>query len=169
MVITILGFGQIWTTRVNSHSHRAAHFNTTGILASGKLRHRSCIYGYVRVDECAGFHPESAHRSLDRVYDCEPLSVWQGKRKLFLRKLLPKGTSPERYLVRISSIDIGWIDWHNVWLCEAAEVVSFSEGNGQQEALVLLPAFGWLCGAKEIFYLDPDGRHPGIAGLRRLE
>jgi hypothetical protein len=93
----------------------------------------------------------------------------RGKRKLFLRKLLPKGTSPERRLVRISSIDIGWTDRHNVWLCEAGEVVSFSEGNGQQESLVLLPAFGWLCGAKKTLYLDPDGRHPGIAELRRLE
>jgi len=53
-------------------------------------------------------------------------------------------------------------------LSKAGEVVSFSEGNGQQEALVLLPAFGWLCGAKETFYLDPDRRHPGIAELRRL-
>jgi len=167
MLVAILGSGRIWTTRVNRHS--AAHFNTTGILASGKFRHRSYIYGYVRVDECTGFHPESAHRSLHRVYDCEPLGVWQGKRKLFLRKLLPKGTSPERYLVRISSIDIGWIARHNVWLCEAGEVVSFSEGNGQQESLVLLPAFGWLCGEKKTLYLDPDGRHPGIAELRRLE
>ena len=168
MLIAILGFGRIWNTRVNSRSHRAAHFNTTEILVPGEFRHRSCTYGYVRVDECTGFHPETAHRSLHRVYDCESLSVWQGKRKLFLKKLLPQGTSPERYLVGISSVDIGWIDRHNVWLSKAGEVVSFSERNGKQEALVMLPAYGWLCSAKETFHLDPDGGHPGISELRRL-
>lgn len=165
MLIAILGFGRIWTTRVNSRSHRAAHFNTTGILASGRFRNRSCTYGYVRIDECTGFHPESAHRALYRVYESEPLGLWQGKRKLFLRKLLPKGTSPERYLVRVSSIDIGWIDRHNVWLCEGGEVVSFSEGNAQQEALVLLPAFGWLHWEKGNFFLNAATRQPWMAEL----
>lgn len=117
------------------------------------------------MDECAGFHPESAHRALYGLYESDPHGLWQGTRKLFLRKLLPKGTSPERYLVWVSSIDIGWIDRHNVWLCEGGEVVSFSEGNGQQEALVLLPAFGCLHGGKGNFFLNAATRQPWMAEL----
>jgi len=37
MLIAILGFGRIWNTRVNSRSHRAAHFNTTEILVAWKV------------------------------------------------------------------------------------------------------------------------------------
>jgi hypothetical protein len=133
------------------------------VIASGKYRHRSCIYGHVRIDECTGFHPERADRWLSRVYESEPLTVWNSRRKLFLGEPIPKGTTPERYLIRAGSEEMGWIDRHSPWICDDGEVLSFSEGNGQQEILVLLPAFGWIHTAAGLFHLHPDARCPWTA------
>ena len=166
MLIAALGFGRIWSTRPARNGKHAAHFNTTGVSASGKYRHRSCIYGYVRIDGCTGFHPECAHRWLSRVYESEPLAFWNGKRKLFLGQPVPTGTTPELYLTRISSEEMEWIDRHSPWICDDGEVVSFSEGNGQQEALVLLPAFGWIHTAAGLFHLHPDTCSPWTAALK---
>ena len=45
MLIAVLGFGRIWSTRPARDGKHAAHFNTTGVFASGKYRHRSRIFG----------------------------------------------------------------------------------------------------------------------------
>lgn len=110
MLISVLGLGSIWSTRPAQGNKGAAHFNTTGVLASGKYRHRSCIYGHIRIDECTGFHPDQAYRWLSRVHETEGLVTWNGKRKLFLQKPVPTDTIPDRHLIRISSDEIGWIE-----------------------------------------------------------
>ncbi|MBV9083004.1 MAG: hypothetical protein JOZ62_10030 [Acidobacteriaceae bacterium] len=165
MLISVLGFGRIWSTRSARNGKGPAHFNTTGVPASGKCRHRSCIYGYVRIDECTGFHPDRAHRWLSRVYESDPLTIFEGKRKLFLKKPLSSETTPEVYLVRIATDHLGWIDRQKRWICDQGDVVSFSEGNGQQEALVVLPAFGWITAGGASFHLNPDTVCPWRAAL----
>ena len=56
-------------------------------------------------------------------------------------------TNPARYLVAITSEMVGWMDRRGVWRSDATEVISFSEANDRQEALLLFPAFGWVHGA----------------------
>ena len=176
MLVAVQSFGSIWTARGASteanganSARRGAYYNTTGVLAGGKLRNRSCIYGYIRVDECSGFHPRLADRLIHRVYDSEGVSVWKGRNKLFLRQLTAHGTRPDVYLFRISPADTGWIDRAGAWKCDAAQVVSFSEGNGQQEALIVLPPFGWVRGTQGTFCSDPRRDRPWIAALSRAE
>jgi hypothetical protein len=176
MLIAVQSFGSIWTARgattearcANS-ARRGAYYNTTGVLAGGTLRNRSCIYGYVRVDECSGFHPRLADRFIHRVYESEGVSVWNGRNKLFLRQLTADGTRPDVYLFRICPAEMGWIDRAGVWKCDVAQVVSFSEGNGQQEALIVLPPFGWVRGTQGTFCADPRRDRPWIAALSRAE
>ena len=172
MLVAVQGFGSIWTERgVSGHvdgatpARRRAFYNTTGVMARNKLRSRSCIYGHVRLDECSGFHPRSADRSIHRVYESEGLSVWSGRNKLFLRQLTPAGTRPDVYLFRVGSAEIGWIDRSGSWRCSGAQVVSFSEGNGQQEALLILPAFGWVRSERGTFCADPRRDQPWMAVL----
>jgi hypothetical protein len=162
MLIFVLGFGRIWSTRPGRNGKRAAHFNRTGILASGKYRHRSCVHGYIRINECTGFYPDQSNHRISRVFASEPPTIWKGSEKLFLREVLPKNTSPERYLTRMASNEVGWIDRSARWMCDGGEVISFSEGNEQQEALVLLPAFGWINAGGELFHLIPQER-PSMA------
>jgi len=166
MLIGVLGFGHIWSARPGRAGGPAAYFNTTGILVSGKYRHRCCAYGHIRIDECTGFHPIRADRWLFRVFESESITIWNGVRKLFLKERLPKGAGPERYLTRISSAELGWVDRQAPWICDYGEVISFSEGNGQQEALVLLPAFGWIASESGFFHLVPDRRRPWRAEFK---
>jgi hypothetical protein len=51
-------------------------------------------------------------------------------------------------------------------MCDGGEVISFSEGNEQQEALVLLPAFGWIDAEGELFHLIPQERCPWRGELK---
>jgi hypothetical protein len=46
-------------------------------------------------------------------------------------------------------------------------VVSFSEGNGQQELLVVLPPFGWVHGTQGTFCAEPRWDRPWMAVLSR--
>jgi hypothetical protein len=171
MLVAVQSFGSIWTARDaragvdGAESRRLrAYYNTTGVLAGSTLRNRSCLYGYVRLDECSGFHPCFAERFIHRVYESEGMSVWDGRNKLFLRRLTPAGTLPDAYLFRIGSADLGWIDRRGAWKCDAAQVVSFSEWNGQQEAMLLLPAFGWVRSERGTFCVYPRCDQPWMAG-----
>jgi len=170
MLVAVQEFGSIWTTRAarraeDSSIRQRAFYNTTGILAGTKLQNRSCVYGYVRLDECSGFDVASATCVIHRVYETEGLAVWNGTKRLFLRQLTPNGTHPEMHLFRIRSSDVGWIDRKSSWHCDVAQLISFSEGNGQQEVLILLPAFGWIRGAHGTYCADPSPEQPWIARL----
>ena len=174
MLVAVQSFGSIWTARGTrtdaggaTSARQGAYYNTTGILAGDELRNRACLYGYVRLDECSGFHPRFAGRLIHRVYESEGLSVWNGRNKLFLRQGTPAGTRPDVYLFRISAAETGWIDRGSAWKCDAAQVVSFSEGNGQQELLLLLPPFGWVHGGHGTFCVDPRRDRPWSAVLSR--
>jgi hypothetical protein len=167
MLTAILGFGSIWTARLASARRGAAYFNTTGILVNGKWRHRSCLYGYIRIDGCIGIQPVSANRAIHSTFESEPICEWQRKRKLFLKHLVAEST-PERYLANLSSRVLGWMDRDTQWMCEAGELLSFSEGNGEQEALVILPPYGWIRTGSGSFSLQPEPQRPWIAQFQRI-
>ncbi|MGH9631151.1 MAG: hypothetical protein ACRD7E_22835 [Bryobacteraceae bacterium] len=166
MKISVLGYGLMWSARPPRGCRDTAYFNTTGISVKGKPRSRACIYGYVRINQCLGFHPDNAARTVNRVYETDGLCIWCNRRKLFLRNVEPLGTVPDSYLVCISHNDVGYIDRSSCWLSESGEIVSFSEGNDQQEVLLILPAFGWIRGRAGLFYLMPETARPSLARLK---
>ena len=119
-----------------------------------------------------GFRPETSHRMLNRVFETDPPpNECNGRRKLFLHGVAHANAFPELYLVALSSDDIGAIERRHAWMCERGSVLSFSEGNGKQQALVLLPAYGWIHSATGTRYVIPKEGHPSEAVLlqkRRL-
>ena len=119
---------------------------------------------HARVDECSGFHPQFAQRLIHRVFESDGVMVWNGYNKLFLRQFAPTGTRPDTYLFRITPVDAGWLDRDCAWRCDAAQVVSFSEGNGQQEILIVLPPFGWVHGTQGTFCAEHAARSPMDGG-----
>lgn len=174
MLVAVQSFGSIWTARGaravtegTNLARRGAYYNTTGVLAGDVLRNRSCIYGHVRVDECTGFHPQVAERFIHRVFESDGVTAGNGRNKLFLRQIAPPGTRPDVYLFRVGSTDAGWINRGGAWKCDAAQVISFSEGNGQQEALLVLRSFGWVRGENGTFCIEPLLDRPWIARLSR--
>ena len=176
MLVAVQSFGSIWTARGartvtegTNLARRGAYYNTTGVLAGDVLRNRSRIYGHVRVDECSGFRPQVAERFIHRVFESDGVTGWNGRIKLFLRQIVSAGARPDVYLFRIRPVDAGWLDWNGAWKCDAAQVVSFSEDNGQQEVLIALPPFGWVHGTQGTFCAEPQRDRPSIAVLSRAE
>ena len=169
MLIAIHSFGSIWTSR--SEIGRTAYYNTTGVLVGSIIRHRSRIFGLVRMNATLGFRPETSHKMLNRVFVTDPPNERNGNRKLFLRGVAPASAVPELYLVALSSCDIGALDRNRAWVCERGSVLSFSDGNDKQQALVLLPAYGWIHSATGTRYVIPKEGRPSEAVLlqkRRL-
>jgi len=172
MLVAVQDFGSLWTTRPprcaeKSSFRQRAFYNTTGIIAGARLQNRARVYGYVRLDECCGFDSTCAAKAIHRVYETEGVGFWNGRNRLFLRCLAPVGTRPEMHLFRVRSSDVGWIDRRSAWLCDVARLISFSEGHGQQEALVLLPPFGWIRSAGGTYCADPLQDRPWVARLSR--
>jgi len=170
MLIGIHSFGSLWTRRAdrnNANERRGVtFFNTTGVLIGHTVRHRSCLYGHVRLNGCWGFRPENAQRMLNRVFESDALATWNGHRKLFLRAPASATANPDRYLVAITSEMVGWMDRRGAWKSDATELISFSETNGQQEVLLLMPAFGWVHGARGTFCLLTERTGPARSGLQ---
>ena len=151
-----------------SASRHAAYFNTTGVNAAGRYRHRSCVYGYVRIDECTGFRLQAADRAINRIYESDPLSAWHGRLKLFLKGFVKADATPDVYLVRLSPAEVGWVDRGTPWLSSSGKILSFSEGNDQQEALVILPPYGWTHTSHGTFVLLPERERRASARLQKM-
>jgi hypothetical protein len=102
------------------------------------------------------------------VFISDGLQELAGERKLFLKSLMPSGTRPDMYLVTIGSKDIGPIVRSGAWASSDVQVVSFSEGNGKQEVMLMMPAFAWVRGSSGTFCTDPIPREPWKCRLANI-
>ncbi|MFN7995358.1 MAG: hypothetical protein U0Q18_17245 [Bryobacteraceae bacterium] len=175
MLISVLGFGSIWTRRVSQEGHNpagvriseAAYYNTTGVLVGDKLRNRPCTYGVARFNGKSGFRPDCIHRMLQKVFECEPPCVWNGHNKVLFKKLLGSSERPDAYLVTITADQSGGIhrDQGCGWLHHDAHLISFSECSGQQEVMLVMPAYTWVRGRLGTFFVEPVAQNPRDARL----
>ncbi len=175
MLISVLGFGSIWTRRnakIDRPSGRfgtpgVAYYNTSGVLVSGKLRNRPCVYGVARFNARGGFRPDCLHQMMHKVFDCEPPCVWNGRNKVLFKSLLSRPEKPDAYLVILTAEQSGGVnrDHAGGWLHRAAQLISFSECNEQQEIMLVMPAFSWVRGRLGPFYLEPVAQKPWQARL----
>ena len=175
MLISVLGFGSIWTRRVARDPRNpagvriseTAYYNTTGVLVGDKLRNRPCTYGVARFNGNSGFRPDCIHRMLQTVFECEPPCVWDGRNKVLFKKLLGSSVKPDAYLVTITADQSGGINREQAggWLHHDAHLISFSECGGQQEVLLVMPAYTWVRGRLGTFFLEPGAQKPRDARL----
>ena len=168
MLISVLGFGSIWTLR-SARKARAqerfdprdlAYYNTTGVYVGGKLRNRPRVYGVARFNGNGGFRPEFWHRMLYRVFDCEPPCAWNGHQKVLFKRLLRKPETPDAYLVVVKSEQTGGVIKGGDWLNRETTLISFSECGADQEVMVVMPAYGWVRGVLGTFFLEPMAARP---------
>jgi len=172
MLVAITGFGSVWRCRLGKPAdnperlRRMAYYNTTGVMVHGSVRQRPRIPGYARFNAAGGFNPNCPSRMVNRVFQCAEPCVWNGANKLLFERLLPMGQMPDFFLVIVrpeltGKLIVGTGDWRSrdTWL------LSFSETPDQQEAMLLMPAYSWLCGELGRFVLEPASRRPGFARL----
>ena len=172
MFVCVTGFGSLWRHRFSKdqkerrHFTRSVYYNTTGVRVAGVIRQRPKIIGHARFHQCGGFDPQHPARMVGRVFDCAEPCVWQGENKLLFQHLLRRPVLPERFLVvsrpeltgRLEIDSAGWRS-PDTWL------ISFSECNEDQEAMLLMSVESWIDNDLGRFVMTPDRERPWLARL----
>ena len=172
MLVAVTGFGSMWRhrgakqMRQGDHSAQPVYYNTTGVVVNGSVRQRPQVCGYARFDAVGGFNPNDLSRMVNRVFECAQPSVWVGYNKLLFKRMLTAGERPDCFFVVVRPeltgvLAVGTAGWRSpdTWL------LSFSECAQQQEAMLLMPAYGWVVGQLGRFVLEPSERRPWRARL----
>jgi len=172
MLVLVASFGSLWRRRFERNLDdphrfgRGVYYNTTGIEIAGAVRQRPKITGYARFHACGGFDPHHPSRAIGRVFECAEPCVWKGDNRLLFRRVLPAPENPDRFLVVVTSklsgmLSVGINNWRSpdTWL------VAFSESGREQEAMLLMPASGWIRTSLGQFVLEPEICRPWIARL----
>jgi hypothetical protein len=172
VLVAVTGFGSVWRRRFSKNEHdprrfaRGAYFNTTGVIVNGQLRQRPQIIGYARFDGRGGFDPNRPSRMINRVFECAAPCVWLGQNKLFFKRILASPERPDGFLVVVrpeitGNFKIGAPNWRSTdsWL------IAFSECREQQEAMLLMSAYGWIRTELGRFVLEPVAGLPWVGQL----
>ena len=173
MLVTLRGFGGIWERRVATNpaaprqSGRVAFYNTTGVVVDGKVRYRWLIGGKIRFNSIGGFTPHNPSRSLNRVFECkDPDTNRAGWPQILFQKMLAGPERPDLYLFVVTARQTGRLDIRSPWKADAVQVIAFSEHAGEQEAMLLMPAYSWVRGELGTFYVEPTAKQFWSAQLR---
>ncbi len=172
MLVTVTGFGSVWRrklSKLHSDTQRFAHgvyYNTTAVEIAGTMRQRPKITGYARFHACGGFDANHPSRMIGHVFECADPCVWQGDNKLLFQRALRAPQPPDSFLVVVRPelcgvLKVGSPEWRSAdtWL------ISFSECGSRQEAMLLMPAHGWIQTELGRFVLQPEDRRPWMARL----
>ena len=172
MLVAVTGFGSVWRWRLRKSSghpqclSESAYYNTTGVRVSGSVRQRPKIVGYARFNGRGGFDPNHPARMINRVFECADPCVWQGQNKLLFKRQLPSHERPDGFLVvarpeLTGALKVGNTNWRSAdsWL------IAFSECRGQQEAMLLMPAYGWIRAELGKFVMEPVMGRPWLGKL----
>jgi hypothetical protein len=174
MLVTVEGFGSIWSKRVRLDASdpsrtRTAYYNTTGITANGKLRHRSQSFGQLRFNEIGGFDPSLIEHNIGRVFHCTG-DLEARHPKLVFHRLSDGPASPDYFVFAVTSrrtggrMPIGWYGWKS----DGVLLLSLSEFNQDQEAILLMPPQSWIRGVLGWFVAEPLPNLPWRAFLRLI-
>ena len=173
MLIAVQGFGSIWERRFgkdlsdSKRFARAAYYNTTAVPVNGELRYRWRVGGKLRFNSSDGINPNYPSRAVGRLFECadpEPRSGWS---QILLTRAARAGGCPNAYLFAITAERTGYIDTQSpTWRANSVQVVSLSEDHGQQEMLLLMPAYSWVRGDLGTFFVEPSPSRPCSAQLQ---
>ncbi len=173
MLVTVTGFGSVWRRRFGrnksdpSRFARAAYFNTTGVPVCGQIRTRPRIVGHVRFNGVGGFNPNHPLGMINSVFECGEPCIWQGQNKVLFKRRLPAPQQPDYFLVVVKADEVGHLDVGSTsWRSDGTLLISFSECDREQEAMLLMPLDSWLRSDLGRFVLRPFVSWPWSARLQ---
>jgi hypothetical protein len=151
VLVGVTAFGSVWRYRLGNQTSQCArvtqpvYYNTTGVVVNGVIRQRPRICGYARFDAIGGFDASHPSRMIGRVFECAGPSVWMGDNKLLFKRILKEGERPDHFLVVVRSTEMGQLAVGTEgWRSPDTWLLSLSECAKQQEAILLMPAGGWM-------------------------
>jgi hypothetical protein len=173
MLVTVTGFGSVWRRRFGKNPSdsrrfaRGAYFNTTGVPVNGKIRTRPRIVGHVRFNGVGGFNPNHPLGMINSVFECAEPCIRQGQNKILFKRRLPAPQQPDYFLVVVKAGEVGHLDvGSTAWGSDGTLLISFSECDKEQEAMLLMPPDGWLRTDLGKFVLRPFISWPWSARLQ---
>ena len=173
MLIAVTGFGSVWRRRFGRNPEnqrrftRVAYYNTTGVAVNGVTRTRPKITGYARFNGVGGFNSNYPSRMIGRVFECAEPCVWSGQNKVLFKRVVPAPERPDYFLIAVRPAEVGHLDLTKPdWKSDDTLLISFSEWHDQQEAMLLMPAYGWLRSDVGTFFLEPLAVRCWTAQLR---
>jgi hypothetical protein len=173
MVVSITGLGSVWRRRFGIDPDdprrfaRAAYYNTTGVQVDGTIRTRSKVAGHARFNSTGCFGPNYPQRVINRVFECDEPCVWQGQNKIFFKYMLAAPREPDFFLVVARQTEVGRLRvGDGRWKSDDGLLISFSECRDQQECMLLLPAYGWICSDVGTYMLQPMAARPWFGSLK---
>jgi hypothetical protein len=153
MFVTVEGLGSIWSKRTGRG--RIAYYNTTGIAVENKVRHRSEFFGQIRFNEIGGFNSKLVERNFGRVFQCTGDLRETGVCLLF-RHLLERPVKPDYFLFTVTSERTGLLPIReHGWKSDGVLLISFSQFQQRQEAMLLMPAYSSIRGVLGCFIAEP--------------
>ncbi len=173
MLVTVTGFGSVWRRRFGKNPSdsrrfaRGAYFNTTGVPVNGKIRTRPRIVGHVRFNGVGGSNPNHPLGMINSVFECAEPCIWQGQNKILFKRRLPAPRQPDYFLVVVKAGEVGHLDVESTaWRSDGTLLISLSECDNEQEAMLLMPPDGWLRTDLGKFVLRPFISWPWSARLQ---
>ena len=173
MLITVTGFGSVRRQRFakdpddTGRYAQAAYYNTTGVPVNGKVRTRPKITGHARFNAAGGFNPNYPFRMIGRVFECAEPCIWNGQNKVLFQRVLRVPERPDYFLVAIRPEQVGHLDLTRPpWKSDDTLLISLSEWHDQQEIMLLMPAYAWICSDLGTFFLEPSVTQPWTGQLQ---
>lgn len=173
-----LQFGSNWWARFGRDpndpyrfTRHAAYYNSTGVLCGSKMRRHWVVPGLIRFNGVSDFNPNYRSRSIGQVFDCSDLRFACGGNRLLFHRRVHAATTPDYYLVVISSDRSGICNFQSPnWKASGVEVIAASDlrnpGGVRQEALLLMPRNGWVASAIGTWKLRFDAEFTNGAALQ---
>ena len=152
MLVKVLSFGTNWWARFGRDAddpHRftrhAAYYNSTGVRCGGKVRRHWTTSGLVRFNGVGDFNPNFPERAIGRTFVCSDLAYAFGGNRLLFQSKASKSAVPECYLVVMSAMEHGRIEFSStVWKSVFSRVIAASQLRDKQEVMLLMNAGDWV-------------------------
>ena len=165
MLVRILGVGSEWWVRPGHDQYdplrftkHAAYFNTTAFPHGSKFRRSWKVPGVLRFNGNSRIDPHWPNEVLGCIFGCVGITQHNGQNRLLAIGKRYGALMPTHYLVSIESRLYGYINTSSRWKNEWVSVVSFSEYDGQQQAMLLLSGIGEFVTAAGVWHVSNSGR-----------
>ena len=180
MLISVLGFGSIWSRRVAREPRNPGALRAPGC---GVLQHHRRPGWTEDSEPAARLRRRAVQRqqwiaSRSCVPDgvqgvrCEPPCTWDGHKRVSLQELASAARKAGCVSGDGQNEQTGGIkDQAGEWLHPEARLISFSECGRDQEVLLVMPAFSWVRGALGHSFSNrwrkTVGSAAGVVGMKR--